>query len=345
MAAKKISFSTFNLYNLQLPGKQLYKNSKPWTKSQYEKKLNWASRQIEDLNTDIWGFQELWIKQGLEEVFASQELHDKYDLLVPDNHSGRKIVCAGAVRKGMLLGKPEWIEKFPEKFILRSKGDDSQTSNISVNIKKFSRPVLKFRVKPYDDVKPITIYVAHLKSKSPTQIYFEKWFSNDEDFYKKHSTGIGSALSTIRRTAEAAALRMILTEDMKGNDKPIVLLGDLNDAQLSNTLNIISAQPTYLHSLSKGGTDSGLYTVGTLQEYRSLRDVYYTHIYKNSKESLDHIMVSQEFYDNSKKRVWAFDGMEIFNDHLNNSNHKNDGSSDHGLVKAKFKYKPAKVLA
>ena len=345
MATKKISLSTFNLYNLQLPGKPLYKSTKPWTNAQYQKKLTWASRQIKELDSDVWGFQELWAEKALEDIFSQDDIKDKYELLVPENHTGKRIVCAGAVKKGILLGNPEWIEDFPEKFKLRSKGDDPQTSSISVNIKKFSRPILKFRIKPFEDVKPISIYVAHLKSKSPTQVYREKWFNDDKDYYKKHSTGIGSALSTIRRTSEAAALRMILTEDMKGNDKPVVLMGDLNDSQLSNTLNIISAQPKYLISLSKGGTDIGLYTVGSLQEYRSLRDVYYTHIYKNIKESLDHIMVSQEFYDNSRKRIWAFDGMEIFNDHLNMHNHKKDGTSDHGLVKATFKYSPAKTIS
>lgn len=341
MAKQTISFSTFNLYNLQLPGKPLYKKTKPWTENQYKKKLEWAFKKISLLNSDVWGFQELWVRKGLEDVFEFGGLKDQYELLIPDSHSGKKIICAGAVRKGMLLGKPEWIEDFPDKFKLRSKGDDSQTSSISVNIKKFSRPVLKFRIKPYDDVKPITVFVAHLKSKSPTQIYFEKWYKNDDAFYKKHYKGIGAALSTIRRTAEATALRMILTEEMKGSDKPIVLMGDLNDSQLSNTLNIISDQPNYLLSMSRGGTDTGLYTVGTLQEYRSLRDVYYTHKFKNIKESLDHIMVSQEFYDNSRKRIWAFEGMVIYNDHLNNENHKQNGSTDHGIVSAEFIHSPA----
>ena len=52
--------------------------------------------------------------------------------------------------------------------------------------------------------------------------------------------------------------------------------------------------------------------------------------------------VSQEFYDNSKKRLWAFKGMELINDHLNTKDHKEDGTSDHGIVKATFEYRPAK---
>lgn len=134
----------------------------------------------------------------------------------------------------------------------------------------------------------------------------------------------------------------MLTEVMKGNEQPVVVLGDLNDDQGSNTLNNLTGQPRYLLGLSSGGSDVDLYSAGTLQEYRSQRDVYYTHVYNNSRESLDHILVSQEFYDNSRKRIWAFDGMQVVNDHLNEGNHKETGTTDHGIVKATFKYKPAK---
>ena len=83
--------------------------------------------------------------------------------------------------------------------------------------------------------------------------------------------------------------------------------------------------------------------MGTLQEYRSLRDVYFTHVFQNTRESLDHILVSQEFYDNSRKRLWAFKGMELVNDHLNADDHKETGTSDHGIVRATFEYRPNKT--
>ncbi|MDT7828558.1 hypothetical protein RQM65_07775 [Pricia sp. S334] len=73
----------------------------------------------------------------------------------------------------------------------------------------------------------------------------------------------------------AAAVEKGLLEELKGTDRPLVVIGDLNDAQLSNTLNIMTGQPRYLVSgLNKGGgTDTGLYTVAALEEYRSLRDL------------------------------------------------------------------------
>lgn len=35
--------------------------------------------------------------------------------------------------------------------------------------------------------------------------------------------------------------------------------------------------------------------------------------------------------------VWDFQGMEIANDHLNHDDHKESGTTDHGIVRAAFK--------
>lgn len=340
MARTQISFATCNLYNINLPGLQIYRDSDGWNDEEFDLKVQWMSSLIGRVDADIWGFQELWHYQALEQVFERAELRDNYRLLAPEDHNGEGIICAGAVRPDILVGEPEWIKNFPEKFILQSGGSDRQTSEIGVSIDTFSRSVLHFQIRPRQEGKVISVYVAHFKSKSPTQVYREGWYRNDDEYYAKHRGALGSALSTIRRTAEAAALRMILTEAMKKNDNPVVVLGDLNDGQHSNTINILTEQPNYLFSGYKGGSDTALYAVETLQEYRSLRDVYYTHIYQNSLESLDHILVSQEFYDQSKKRIWLFKGMDIINDHLNDENHKETGTTDHGVVKATFEYRP-----
>lgn len=343
MAAKKrLSFATCNLYNINEPALPMYRDKTGWTQEQYDKKVEWLARVLTVVDADVWGFQELWHRKSLVNVFKKAKLSSKYTVLAPTSHKGQKIICAGAVRKELLAGEPEWIEKFPDKFVLFGSGDDPQTPEISVSLKKFSRPVLHFKIVPFNDATEISVYVAHLKSKMPAQVDREDWFKEDKPFYSRHREGIGSALSTIRRTSEAAALRMLLTEGMKENDNPVVVLGDLNDDKRSNTLNILTGQPNYLMGFSTGGSDVDLYSAGTLQQYRSERDVYYTHVHQSSRESLDHILVSQEFYDNSKKRLWAFDGAEIVNDHLNWDNHKETGTTDHGIVKATFSFSPAK---
>ena len=340
---KRISFATFNLYNLNEPGKAIYTDKDGWSQPEYEAKIDYTADALKRLDSDIIGFQELWHHASLKTAFETAGLLEEYDLLVPDNHSG-KIVCAAAVRKGLLIDQPKWVDKFPDYYILSSQGDDPQSPQIDVNISAFSRPVLQFEVQPREDEKPITVFVCHFKSKGPTRVHREDWYKADKDLYKRHNEAIGAAISTIRRTAEATALRLLLTDTMKGTDTPVVVMGDLNDGQHSNTLNIVTGQPNFLLSgLQTGGSDVDLYTAQTLQQYRSQRDVYYTHIYRNTRESLDHILFSQEFYDNSRRRKWAFKGLIVDNDHLNYDDHKSSGSNDHGLVKVTFEYKPTRL--
>jgi predicted extracellular nuclease len=259
---------------------------------------------------------------------------------VPPQANGTRIVCAAIVAKGLLTGTPEWIEDFPPKFKLASRGDDPQTPQIDVRIDGFSRPVLHFTIRPRDDEDAIHVYVCHFKSKRPTEVFREPWFNADKPFYGKHTNALGAALSTIRRAAEAAALRMRLTEQLKGNTTPVIVLGDINDGQHSNTANILTGQPQYLVGDGIGGSDTALYTAQTLQEFRDTRDVYYTHVHQRMRESLDHILVSEQFYDHSRRRRWLFDGMTVNNDHLDFDNHRNDGTNDHGIIRAVFKHRP-----
>lgn len=337
---RRIGFTTFNLYNLNLPGLPMYRSA-GWTQAEYDRKIAWTARMLRTMRAEVFGFQELWHPDAVTAALEEAGLADDYTVLAPAGHAGGRIVCGAAVRTELLDGDPEWIADFPKRFKLSAKGDDAQTPRISVGIKGFSRPVLRFAIRPRADSAAIQLFVCHLKSKLPDDVRDEPWFEEDPGHYGKHAEAIGSALATIRRTAEAAALRYVLVERMKGNSEPVVVLGDLNDGQLSNTLNIVTGQPAYLVGLSTGGGDTDFYAAQTLQEYRSSRDVYFTHIHNDMHESLDHILVSRELYDNSSNRLWAFDGMDVCNDHLNDKDHKETGTGDHGIVRACFKFAPA----
>jgi predicted extracellular nuclease len=341
MHLRSFSVATFNLFNLQLPGKAMNRNQDPWTPEQFEAKASWISDQLAGLEADIVGLQEVWSREALEQVVARHDLDDEYDVLA-DEATGSKIVCAALVRKGLLRGTPDWIEEFPEEIVLKSDDTfDRQTQEIEVNIGTFSRPVLNFQVALRDDPEPLTqVFVTHFKSKMPTRIHEEPWFEADPDKYRFHSAALGSAISTIRRTAEATALRVMLTKVMRGTNTPVIVLGDVNDGQHSNTVNILTGQPRYLVGGSTGGSDTGLYTAQTLQEYRDTRDVYYTHVHQDLRESLDHILVSEEFYDLSTDRKWLFNGLVINNDHLNTEEHKENGTGDHGIVQVRFTWNP-----
>lgn len=340
MAARDISLGSFNLLNLQLPGMAIYGDTDGWDADQYARKIAFTQAALRRLDADVIGFQELWSGAALDEAVAAAGMDQTHTALVPPGHDGQKIVCAALVRNGLVQGDAEWITHFPEECVLQSGGDDAQTSDISVQLDTFSRPVLHFRVQVKDDTPEIHVFVCHFKSRRPTQIWRERsWY--EKDVHGAHITALGYAISTIRRTAEAAALRVLITRLAKKSDTPVVVIGDMNDGKMSNTLNILTEQPRFLATLSKGGADNALYTAQTLQEYRSVRDVYYTYVFQSQRESLDHILVSEQFYDNSRDRLWSFDEMILENDHLNHDDHKTSGTNDHGIVRASFKWKPA----
>jgi predicted extracellular nuclease len=337
----RFSVATFNLFNLQLPGVAMNPGQKPWTDDEFARKVAWIAGQIRTLDADIVGLQELWNRAAMERVLDDPALQGQYDLLA-EPANGTKIVCGALVRTGLLRGTPRWIETFPSELRLESSGNDPQAPDISVTIPRFSRPVLNFQAELREQRPVVEVFVAHLKSKLPERVYTEPWFKADEATFKPHATALGSALATIRRTAEGTALRILLTKAMKGTVTPVLVLGDLNDGQHSNTVNIVTEQPRYLVGDSTGGTDTGLYTAQTLQEYRDTRDVYYTYVHEDLRESLDHVLVSEEFYDNSRRRLWLFHGLTINNDHLNEENHRETGTGDHGVVRVNFVWKPVR---
>lgn len=340
MNRERFSVATFNLFNLQLPGVSMNPGQRPWTGDEFAQKAEWIARQLTVLDADLVGLQELWSREAMERVLMDPALTGEYDLLA-EPADGTKIVCGALVRKGLLRGAPRWIDAFPPELRLESSGNDAQTPQVRVTIPRFSRPVLNLQVALREQPPLTEVFVAHLKSKLPERVSDEDWFEDDEAAFKPHADALGSALATIRRTAEATALRILLTKAMKETMTPVLVLGDLNDGQHSNTLNILTEQPRYLVGESRGGVDTGLYTAQTLQEYRDTRDVYYTHVHNDLRESLDHVLVSEQFYDNSRRRLWLFDGLMINNDHLNEENHRDAGTGDHGVVRVDFAWRPA----
>ena len=250
--------------------------------------------------------------------------------------------------QSQLLPGADWIAGFPPDFRFDGlRETDGAEQEITVTIDSFSRPVLQAVVQSEGTSPrppPVRVYVAHLKSKGPARLSFAQ---PQPAVLQAHADITRSAVSHIRRVMEAGALRAMLDAVMASEDEnaisPVVVIGDLNDDTASVTTELISDQPTYRvveKSTAGRRSDKGLYSVERLQQYRSLRHVYYTYVFRNKRESLDHILVSEEFYDHSRKRHWSFRGMEVVNDHLNREAFEDMGASDHGLVRAYFDWNP-----
>lgn len=291
------------------------------------------------LDADVIAFQELWSKQCLIDLFKAAGLADDYELcFIKDEWYN--IAVAAAVRQPWQVVDRKNHKDFPSNVNLnKPPSQDGEDDELNIDIDRFSRTVLQLSIthaQASNEVPTLEVFVAHLKSKRPTVLY------TDDVALKRHQEAIGSAISTIRRTAEAAALRILLTELMKDTDHPVVVIGDLNDGALSNTLSIITQQPPFrMYEASRVGNrnDAGLYTTSVLQQMRSLRDVYYTHEFKGIQEVIDHVLVSKQFYDHSDQRLWSFEEMRVWNDYVSD---EDKSTSDHGVVTTCFLYDPAK---
>ena len=340
MARKDISIANFNLLNLNLPGQPIY-DGDGWTQAQYDAKAAFTERILDDLDADIIGFQECWDAEALAQILDRPGLRGRYDL-VARTTDPPGIQVALAVRKGMLQAEPEWIADLPPdaRFIDLEEARDAGES-VSVTISRFSRPLLRAVVNKAEGTPDITVFVAHLKSKGPTAL------RNDDDnpVLRRHRFIAQTVVSHVRRMVEAGALRAILDDTMRGNDHPVVVLGDLNDATTSVSTELLTGNPGYrffAKSTAGSKSDRGLYTVEKLQQLRSFRHVYYTYIFQNQMESLDHIMVSDSFYDHSAIRKWSFRDMRVLNDHLTatEAQRKRLGQNDHGIIVARFDWNP-----
>ncbi|SNR33181.1 endonuclease/exonuclease/phosphatase family protein [Paracoccus sediminis] len=340
MARKDISIASFNLFNLNLPGRPIY-DAEGWTQGEYDAKLAFSERVLNDIGADIIGFQECWDAEALADIFDRPALRGRYDL-VARTTDPPGIQVALAVRKGMIQAEPEWIEDLPDdaRFIDLTESRDAAES-VSVTIRRFSRPILRVLVNKADGTPDITVFVAHLKSKGPTALQDDP----GNPVLRRHRFIAQTVVSHVRRMVEAGALRAILNDAMRRNDRPVVVIGDLNDATTSVSTELLTGNPGYrFFAKSTAGTksDTGLYTVEKLQQLRSFRHVYYTYVFRNQMESLDHIMVSDSFYDHSSIRTWSFREMRVLNDHLTatETEKKRFGYNDHGIIVTRFDWNP-----
>jgi hypothetical protein len=364
---RDITFGTFNLYNLQRPDWPMYAQSRLYTQDEYDLKLDFIVRTILRLDSDVIAFQEAWSPESLGDVFADPRLSGQYELAFIKDGGWDGIAVAAAVRQPWRILSVQRHKAFPPEMKLKKRKrtmaairanppaadrevdadqdpefvPSHEDEGIEVAISEFSRSPLQVTIghsrARNPSVPPIHVFCTHLKSKLSTPLDNEEY---RDAAIRPHREALGGALSTIRRTAEAAALRIILNKTMTGNDEPVVVLGDINDGQFSNTVSVLSGQPSFrvIQSSTAGRrSDHGLYSGVTLQQLRSLADVYYTHEFKNVREVIDHVLVSEQFYDYSDKRHWSFRDMQFLNDHIDQVERH---TTDHGLVRATFVWKP-----
>jgi endonuclease/exonuclease/phosphatase family metal-dependent hydrolase len=300
MANKRFKAGTFNVYNLVLPEKRYY-GRRMYTQEQYRKKVRWLGEQLRRMDGDIVGFQEVFYPQALQDVLDESGIYDTASVVVGDRNGEKPSV---ALVSRFPIIESEFIPGFPEEARL-------EINDMTVPCGCFSRPVLYAKLELREGLE-VMILVVHLKSKNPL-------IRDEADPHDPVERAIGKARSLVVRTTEATALRCILLDKLRGNDNPMVVVGDTNDIGTAVTSEIITGSPPWRnirYDQKLRVWDVLLYNVKDIQARQSYRDAYYTHIHNGHYESLDHILVSQEFVHQNPKRLGEVEYVSIFNDHL-----------------------------
>ncbi len=327
---KKIKIGTFNAYNLVLPNTTYY-GWKKYSPEEYRKKISWMGWQLDTMQADIIGFQEIFHRTALEEVLDSSLYCKDYHIVMSKPSSAENapdLAPIVALATKFPVIDYHVVEDFNEMLML--------DTEVSVPIFQFSRPVLIVELEMYGQI--VTVFVVHLKSKRPS---IPKEADADDPFEQAK----GQARSLIRRAAEATALRKLLLQYLEKRSYPVILLGDVNDSGGAVTTEILAGQDpmSYWHKEKKiKYWDVLLYNVKNIQALKSYQDYYYTHIHNGHHESLDHILVSQEFVRENPNHIGEVRYVQVLNDHLQDNTLSREGvegwQSDHAQVVATIEF-------
>jgi len=315
---QEIRFATFNVYNLAPPGAKLYDNLEPLTAEQYEAKISWTARQLDLLDADVIGFQEIFSQAALREVLSRTRTyrdahHAGFD---PDPALERLTPNVALVSRLPLAGPAAACAAFPDGVTMPPGSRDAE---------RFARPPLHAQV-----ILPgqgaIDVLVVHLKSRRPD--YRNGDSADDPLLY-----AMANLRSLIRRGTEAVALRVLLTQLGRSARRPRIVLGDFNDvADAVTTTIVLGAGASYDpgNELADRLFDSNQIQLRQDQ----LRHIGYSHIHEGHAMTIDHILVSEEFNPASRFAIGEVLEVTYLNDHLAQQRPE---ASDHGQVLARIR--------
>jgi hypothetical protein len=327
--ARVFRIGTFNLYNLVLP-KVTYYGNRRLSQQVYDRKLQWIVGQLRTMNASVIGFQECFHVQALQSAIGSSGIYSGAQIVAADrtNPTDGSPLPSNALVSLFPVVNMRMISQFPARARVNYGGQ-------VVPIEDFSRPVLYAQLQIHEHL--VHVFIAHLKSKRPI-------IEDGEDAKDPFVEALGKTRALIRRAAEAVALRTMIIDIARTTTAPVIVLGDLNDDARAVTNDVIAGSEPWRNlkfEEKKRIWDVFLYNTKDIVARRSYQDVYYTHIYNGHFDSLDHILVSEEWIaENRKGRIGVVEGIRLYNDHLIDDTQINDPTpawqSDHAQVVAQI---------
>jgi endonuclease/exonuclease/phosphatase family metal-dependent hydrolase len=308
---QEIRFATFNTLNLAPPGVRLYDNLEPATAEEVEAKIEWTARQIDLLDADVIGFQEVFSQALLKQVLSRTRnyrdaIHVGFD---PAPGCDRLKPMVALVSRLPLAGPGQAIAHFPEGIAMPDAG-------------QFARPPVHASVIAGSGCI-VDVIVVHLKSKRPD-------YRTGDDGLDPTLYAMACLRSLVRRGAEAVALHVVLSTLARENKRPQVVLGDFNDVADAVTTGIVLGL-----GAPHGQRMYDAFQIQSRQDH--LRNVAFSSVHEGQYSTIDHIMVSGHFHAGLPGAIGEVLDVIYLNDHLVLC--KPD-ASDHGQVVARIRLNP-----
>jgi predicted extracellular nuclease len=339
---QELRFATFNVCNLSPPGAKLYDNLAPLTAEEYQAKVEWTAHQLDQLDADVIGLQEIFSMAALREVLAHSRRYRDATLagfdVPPDPATGaaRWLPQVALVSRLPLAVPAVAYDMFPDGVALPAGSRDAD---------RFARAPLHAQVM-LQDGRIIDVLVVHLKSKRPD-------YRNGHNGHNGHAgeggEGIDHAMqyaqanlrSLIRRGTEAVALRALLSDMNRRLRRPCIVLGDFNDTADAVTTTIVMGAGAVC---APGEELSGrLFDCNQIQLRQDhLRHVGYTNVHEGHYMTIDHVLVSEEFNPVSRYAMGEVLDVTYLNDHLLQQKPE---ASDHGQVLVRLRLYGARDAA
>jgi predicted extracellular nuclease len=308
---QEIRFATFNVLNLAPPGVKLYDNLVPFTPAEYEAKLAWTARQIDLLDADVIGFQEIFSQAVLKEALArTRGYRDAIHLGFDPDPTAERLTPSVALVSRLAVAEAAALPAFPPGVALPPGSRDPD---------RFTRAPLHAAIRVSPDVT-VDVVVVHLKSRRPD--YRNGDTGDDPQLY-----ALACLRSLVRRGTEAAALRVLMSELGRHRHRPRVVLGDFNDVADSVTTGIVLGIGTPMADR--------LFDACQLQRRQDhLRHVGFSSVHEGRYTTIDHILVSEEFNAALPNAIGEVVDVVYLNDHLDLDLPE---ASDHGQVLARIR--------
>ncbi|WP_299732542.1 endonuclease/exonuclease/phosphatase family protein [uncultured Tateyamaria sp.] len=273
----QFSIASFNVKNLIGPDQEYYR-FQSYTPEEYAWKADWLAEQIQTMDADIVGFQEIFEESALRDVLAKSDAGGIEDNAAhipgPNKRYRRKAIFRklayspytdaalavapnvndggpGQRRPGVAIlsrlgfvGAPEIIQDLEDPLDIGF-GPMGPEGGGSFRLTRLSRPILKVRAPVGSHV--ITVFNCHLKSKLGEFVRPADGSAPSEiDLTQYDAVGraLGGLRAALRRMAEAWVLRRAIVSELQAGN-PVMVLGDFNDGEHAVSSEIISGETPF----------------------------------------------------------------------------------------------------